>query len=264
MIAYITFGIANLIKQIGLYPDAYCRVGERTSVPRAVEWRRSLVNALLALALAPASGWAATVTTNEAVMDSIFSLGSFSTPIDIRFNATVTVNGPVSLFSGSNVVIDTDAKLDDLFALAPSGLPTVNMFFVDTLDACGGVNPSIIGCANFPGNKLVVESGVAAGGSGAALNAHELGHNLGLDHEIGSGTNLMNPSLSGNTTLTSSQVSTIFSNVGGLGLVQTDGGSRFIQITPILLAAVPLPAALPLVLSALSVLGFIGRRRHAA
>ena len=211
--------------------------------------------ALLTSVLAPAQ--AAVVTTNESGMDDIFSQPSFGThTIDIRFTPTFTLRVDPSLLR-----IDDDAELSALFDMAPSASPIANMFFVDAINFCGGVSgPSIIGCGNQPGNRLAVESGVAASSNGAALNAHELGHNLGLSHVGTSGTNLMNPFGFGNTTLDASQVNTILMS----GLVQTDANGRFIQITPILVSAVPVPATLPLALSALSVLGLIGRRRQAA
>jgi len=37
---------------------------------------------------------AATVTTNEAELDAIFSQPGFAEPIDIRFLETIRINGP--------------------------------------------------------------------------------------------------------------------------------------------------------------------------
>ena len=101
------------------------------------------------------------------------------------------------------------------------------MFFIDTLDWCGFSSPSIVGCANRPGNDIVVESAFAAGGNGTELNAHELGHNLGLEHETF--PNLMTSSINGNTTLTADQIATILAS----DLIQSDADGKFILITPI-------------------------------
>jgi len=129
------------------------------------------------LALSP-SAWAL-ITTNESGMDSVFSQASFgANPIDIRFNTPQTFVRP-DLLS-----IDTVAQFATLFSLVPRGpAGPISMFFVDALSFCGGViNLNFIGCGFIGGNGFVVESGFAAGPLGTALNSHELGHNLGLDH----------------------------------------------------------------------------------
>ena len=201
-------------------------------------------------ALSPA--WAAFVTTNETGLDAIFSQSAFSTtPIDVRFNPTVTINDPGLL------TINTEEQLNRLFALGDNS-PTVDVFFVDSINECGGVEAQpIIGCGQQPGNKLTVESVPAAGSRGAALIGHELGHNLDLDH-VTSPPNLMNPTLTGVTTLTVDQVATILDS----SLVQTDGAGRFILVTPF--AIVPEPSSMLFALAGVVVVLRFARRTAAA
>ena len=138
------------------------------------------------------------------------------------------------------------------------------MFFVDSLTYCGGSNPSIIGCGEQPGNKLVVKSSFAAGSLGDILLAHELGHNLGLDHVSGTDTNLMNPSLDSSsvTTLEVGQVSTIL-GIPSHSPLGHDASGYFFSIRPMLVVATtPLPASLPLFAGGLSVMALVVRRRR--
>lgn len=186
---------------------------------------------------------AAMVTTNETAVDGIFSQTSFtdvSMPIDIRFVTTQT------FASASHLSIDNSVELDSLFNRAANAdSPIVNMFFVDAIEWCNGpADPgfTIAGCANQPGHNMVLASPFAAGANGGSLAAHELGHNLGLDHvgDENSTDNLMNPVLGGSTTLTSAQVSSILAS----GLVQQEtGGAKFIEVNTVLVT-VPEPTSL--------------------
>ncbi len=177
------------------------------------------------------------ITTNESGLDAIFSQGSFgSTTIDTSFNAGLTVANSASLS------IDSDAEFDSLFNLSVySGRDsnTISMFFVDAINFCGAPG-SYAGCASNSSNLLVLSSSdVSRVDIGANLEAHELGHNLGLDHVNGSGTNLMNPYISSNFSLDAGQIQAILANP----LVQTGShGQRFLSITPIaIVASVPEP-----------------------
>ena len=198
----------------------------------------ALKAAVLGLALCGAGAASAGfITTNESGLDAIFSQAGFSgKTIDTRFNAGLTV-ADTALLS-----IDTDTEFDSLFNLSVySGRSSqiMNMFFVDAINFCGSAG-SFIGCGSTPGNLLVLSSSFAARADlGANLGAHELGHNLGLDHVDGSGTNLMNPSISSNFSLDAAQIQAILAS----SLVQTAAnGQRFLSITPIaIVASVPEP-----------------------
>lgn len=200
--------------------------------------------AIAALVMAPIAQ-AAFVTLPEAGMDAIFSQASFGNrTVDIRF-------GPVSTKVAPDLLaISTDAEVDQLFLLHSEADNIVNFYFVDSVDACGGINAAIIGCGEFPGNDFVVESAAAAGASGAQLLAHELAHNLGLPHVDGA-TLLMNPVLLGGTLLSEDEVNTIL----GSPLIQVEArtGQRFIQINPVLiverLQQVPEPSTLALLMA---------------
>ncbi len=203
--------------------------------------------------LAPATSWAATVTTNQAGMNAIYSQPSFGVnTIDIRFNPTVFIA------NSSLLDITTLAELNTLFGLSPASSPGINMFFVDTVSVCTlpDPTPSITGCATINGNDIVVESAVAAGSSGALLNSHELGHNLGLPHTtecaMSFPDNLMDCQLLGSdlTSGPTGQVNTILAS----SLIQTDPGGKFVSITPVLIVPIPVPAAAWLFTSALIVL----------
>jgi hypothetical protein len=80
-----------------------------------------------------------------------------------------------------------------------------------------------------------VGSGVTLG---SVLIAHEIAHNLGLDHVSPPPPNLMNPTLKGDFSLTAEQVQAILASP----LLQADGSQLFITLTPI--AVVPEPATI--------------------
>ena len=85
------------------------------------------------VAMSAAPTWAGFVTTNEADLDEIFSQAAFdSTPIDIRFNPTITVD------RGDLLTIDSKTQLGALFDLGGSNAPTVDLFYVDAIGECGG------------------------------------------------------------------------------------------------------------------------------
>lgn len=233
--------------------DGVARRGGR-ALPTAV---------LLAAMLAPAFAWAVGVTPQELSdidtgMNDIFMQASFgSTPITINFHPVASIFAPALL------TIDDEDELDQLFPLGPPAgvFPTVNMFFVDAIMWCGGPGGSIVGCADMPGNDMVLRSSTAAGSNGDVLGAHELGHNLGLDHDPAA-NNLMFEFLDADDLLTVTQVNTIFSAVGSP--LQDPTGAAFVDIQPIFITAIPLPAALPLTLSAVVLIRITARRRRTA
>lgn len=179
---------------------------------------------------------AAFITTNESDLDAIFSQASFANmPIDIRIGTVSELIFPELLD------ITTDAEVEQLFDMHIGPANVVNFYFIDTISACGGfINPSYVGCGEFFGNDFVVESSFAASSFGGELLAHELGHNLGLDHVNGSF--LMNPRLNNNTFLTVNEVNQIHRSP----LVQSNGQSFWIDINPVLVvAAASIPRPVP-------------------
>lgn len=190
---------------------------------------------------------------HEAALDAIFSQASFGThPIDIRFDPLARLAVATNLLD-----LNTDAEITTLFNLGLNTQPTTNLFFVNSISSCGGASGNIIGCATTPGNVLAVQATFAKRTDGAALIAHELGHNLGLDHVLDR-SNLMNPIFTGATNLTLTQVTTMLAS----SLVQFDAVTQqqFIRITPIVLSAIPLPTSWLVFLSALIALGVRPRR----
>jgi hypothetical protein len=221
-------------------------IEQSRKTPRAAGGR--LIMAALAILVSSAIAEGASITIDQAGMNAIFSQATFDgTPVSIRFNAPRVIVAPELLD------IKSQADLKALYALAPDPAPTVDAFFVDQLDACGSVEPTInglfAGCAQLPGHIFVEESS-AADLSPAPLMGHELGHNLNLQHDFFSYANLMAPLFPPGTELTEEQVAIILQSP----LVQTDStGQRFIQITPIAIVA-PEPSTLLLLGVALGAL----------
>lgn len=218
--------------------------------------------ALLILLMGGMALPAATITTNEAELDAIFSQASFGpNPIDIRFTPAVVIS------DADLLTIDDAPELISLFSQSPSVAPTVNMFFVNGIEWCGFHDHGIIGCAVVGGNDMVVEAGFAASPLGAELIAHELAHNLGLDHvESTVGGNLLNPIINGDTTLWNAstapaggtdQISTLLASP----LLQSDSSGWFVEITPVSVTATPEPGGMVALLG-LTVSGLIARRRR--
>jgi hypothetical protein len=212
---------------------------------------------ILTILFSSVAAQGASVVLDIPGMESIFSQGSFgSTTIDIRFNAPRTIVAPNLL------VIKSEADLVALYKLAPDPAPVVDAFFVDTLDACANVEPTVngifAGCAQLPGHLFVEETDLAKEAP-AALMGHELGHNLNLQHDLFSSANLMAPFFPPGTELTADQVAQILQSP----LIQTDAsGQRFIEITPIAIVAAPEPSAALLVFVGFAVLILRAKQRR--
>jgi hypothetical protein len=244
---------------------------KRVSMPRMrVALRAMLVGVATGFAGLASAGY---VTTFESGMDAIFSQTSFgSNTIDIRFNPTMTV------VDANLVSLDSNQEFDSLSVLR-GGLASniVSIFFIDSIPFCGAPGNNIIGCGNS-GNLIALKSSAAADPRiGANLMAHELGHNLDLDHLNGSNNNLMNPninsfSLTTGSFLNSSQVATIFATRPGPGnvlnnqIIQRDDDGYFISITPFaVVSAVPEPQTwLMMGLGLLGIMAWVRRPRPMA
>ena len=221
-----------------------------------------ILGVMIALPLVPAPANAGLISTPN--LTPIYSQSTFLSPI----NRPITINWltpGAPIVNPSLTIINTDAELNTLFSLGPDNSLSriVDVYFVDSILACGGPGTGIIGCANTPGNDIVVRSSFAAGTQGATLIAHELGHSLGLPHQANS---LMSATISSNTTLHGTQVNAIFSNAGGFNLIQTGvGGNRFINLRPIAViavAVVPEPETYVLLLAGLGLIGLATIRRR--
>jgi hypothetical protein len=199
----------------------------------------------IALLAAPAAN-AAFITTHETEMEAIF--GSNGLTLDVRYLPGVALNNP------SFLSLSTEAEFVALLlqpANAPS--PTINLLFTDSLSWCGVSNSNFVGCAEFPGNRSVVESVFAASALGDELVTHEIGHMFGLDHTEAA-SDLMYPSISAGTALSASEIATILASP----LVQNDGVD-FIEIQTFVVT--PEPGMLVLVATGIAVLAARRRRR---
>ena len=129
-----------------------------------------------------------------------------------------------------------------------------------------------MGCAEQPGQGIILDSVFAATAGGLQAAGHELGHNLGLAHcqddpgscpavqPGGDYLDLMNASVNGSTVLTATQRVTILNS----GLIQRSSAGLFINLQPIVFGTpptVPEPAALSLFVSGLALMIFVRRRR---
>ncbi|RKF20336.1 PEP-CTERM sorting domain-containing protein [Alginatibacterium sediminis] len=189
--------------------------------------RNTLTSSLLFFSLNANSAF---ITIDEAAFDAVFSQNSFGTnPVDIRIGKASEMVFPDLLN------IDSFNKIDQLFAQHLGPANAVSLFFVDTVNWCGYTNYRFVGCGERFGNDYVVESIEAAGWRGTELLAHELGHNLGLDHT--GGGNLMTSNLNGNTSLSNNQVAQILNSP----LVQQQNDYRWIDINPILIVSQATP-----------------------
>lgn len=225
-------------------------------------------------------------------------------PIDIRFNPAQTLVNPDWLLNETEQAAWSSSPGVGIDVLTrASGLAnslTIPVFYMDGYVSHGVSNTSVLGLAWVGDNGLtlnaavqadiverpeahlpcpadlsgivgcyVLEPGVTAADVAnhrlyaASVLAHELAHNLGLQHT--NELSLMSGSSSDasfSTYLSTAQVQTLLTS----RFVQTDAdGHRFVSITPFaVLAAVPEPATVWLMLTGTLVLGGQVRRQRKA
>jgi len=230
--------------------------------------QRSLIQVFLVLlpCWAPPA-WSATVTLNEAGIETIYSQNGFPGPIDLRYAATLQLVAPDLLEINSSAefyMLNTLAN--QTFTLATT---TVPFFYVDSIQWCA-TNRTVAGCANT--TFAVLDADNVAGGAGDELMAHELGHVFGLDHPVDTADltddgadNLMQSTVRNNITnvLVATQITDIFMSPKVLGDAVS---GYYVDIAPILIVAaanVPLPAPFLLFVAALVPIAVVGRRRVA-
>ena len=231
--------------------------------------RKLAAVALLGSASVASAGYV--TSFDQTVLDDIFSQTSFGGyDIDIRFNAPLSIVAPIVADISSTAEFNGNNDFSLSWWANELAVPdfTVALFFVDTISFCGGPGSNIIGCGSRPGDMIALQSAAAAGSNGTVLFAHELGHNLGLTHLPVSG-NLMNPSITGASTLNETQVGSFLDLTTGASLnsiLRNDGGQLYISVTPIavLAAAVPEPQTWAMMLAGLlGVAGWARRRQRA-
>ncbi len=210
-------------------------------------------------------------TFNQTAINDIFSQTSFGGfNIDIRFNDALSIVAPtlLDINDDAEFIGNNGSSLSSLANMLAVPNFTVAVFFVDKISHCGGPGSNIIGCGSNPGGLIALNSAAAAGSIGSVLFAHELAHNLGLEHLTVSG-NLMQASITGGTMLTTAQVGTFLDLSTGASkspIVRFDAGQRYISVTPIaVLAAAPVPEPQTWAMMIAGLLGVAGwaRRRRA-
>jgi hypothetical protein len=95
-------------------------------------------------------------------------------PGDVACSVTMSRGGAVTVFADGDGSIDSEAEFDTLYNL-PGHVKVVNQ-----INRCDGLIPNVLGCAQTPGNSLVVVRTMA--NREGSLWAHEFGHNQGLRH----------------------------------------------------------------------------------
>ncbi|WP_424929637.1 reprolysin-like metallopeptidase [Amaricoccus tamworthensis] len=213
---------------------------------------RGFLAASLALLLGNSAAHAAFVTIDEPGLDAVFSQKSFGNkPIDVVIRPTRELNAPHLL------EIDDQYDLNEVYSFSTASKPAIGMLFVDSITYCDGYGHTIIGCGWIGDSGTIVESVFSASSKGTSLQAHEIGHTLGLTHtERG----LMEPYNHGSLELTRREARKIHLS----DLVQKDRDGHFIEISPYVVTAVPIPASGLLLLGGVMALVAGSRLRRTA
>lgn len=167
--------------------------------------------------------------------------------------SSVDVLSPLEVVSPQYVDLNSLGLTDSLLFSNPFGIVSANnvvlAYITKIIGYCGGVIGGIGGCAEEPGNRMILTAGNLNSTYGLDLFGHELGHDLGLDHWPAPG-NLMNASLwSTGPNLTASQIAQLSLSsliVGGVVTIEP----VFIEDTelPLPTTTVPEPSSFVLLL----------------
>jgi hypothetical protein len=129
----------------------------------------------------------AALTNAEAdsiLADASTVLQTNNGPGDVACRVSLVRSPDVVVFTAGDGSLGTQAELSQVFNLPG------NVKVVDDVDFCAGsFNTSIIGCGQLPGTSFITERFTA--NQEGILWAHEMGHNVGLDHRNDSTDNLM-------------------------------------------------------------------------
>lgn len=257
--------------------------------------KKWLLLSLLMVGL-PLTANAGFITINESALESIFSQPIFGTrSIDVRINPFQSIVNDqfLSIDNAAEISSETNnGQIDSLFELSQnlnlSTSSSIAMFFVDSINDCGGTGNNIVGCAQYSGYTInnvantsesfaFIDSTYATTSTlnssgidlGSYVIAHELGHVFGLSGHVGDNSardNLMNPVVDANTviTLTSTQVDTLFDPAVNSLIQGNESTGFFIEISPIAItsaSAVPEPSTYAMLGLGLLLIGFHRKRK---
>jgi hypothetical protein len=137
--------------------------------------------------------------------------------IQVRFLPTIQFNDPIYYNISNRTVGDRllGVSVPDPAVNAIVRPHVVDVFFVNSLyftPANGNAGLAVVG-----GNRIVMDTNFNSPGLGGVF-AHEIGHNLGLEHVTGR-PNLMNEQIGASTHLTEAQIALALATGAKLGLL---------------------------------------------
>jgi hypothetical protein len=128
---------------------------------------------------------------DEILRDASIVLQTNDGPGDVACPVAFARQGDMTVFNDTDGNLNTSAKLNTVFGLAP------DMKIVPAVDFCGGqFNTSFIGCGIIGQFNLIIERFLLT--QEGILWAHEIGHNVGLDHRTDTNDALMFRSIAAN------------------------------------------------------------------